>query len=74
LPRKPEPNLKNSVRELRLGVPDLTQQALADRVSVTRQTIVAMEAGNYVPSLPLALRVARVFDKRVEDVFRLEDE
>ena len=73
MPRKPEPNLKNSVKELRAAVPDLTQQELANRVQVTRQTIVALEAGNYVPSLPLALRIARAFDKTVEEVFFLDD-
>ena len=73
MPRKPEPNLKNSVKELRAAVPDLTQQELANRVQVTRQTIVALEAGNYVPSLPLALRIAREFGKSVEEVFLLDE-
>lgn len=73
MPRKPEPNLRNSVREFRIEVAHLTQQELANRVQVTRQTIVALEAGNYVPSLPLALRVAREFDKPVEDVFILDE-
>ena len=73
MPRKPEPNLKNSVKELRLAIADLTQQELANRVQVTRQTIVALEAGNYVPSLPLALRIAREFGKSVEQVFSLEE-
>ena len=73
MPRKPEPNLKNSVKELRAAVPDLTQQELANRVQVTRQTIVALEAGNYVPSLPLALRIAREFGKAVEEVFLLDE-
>ena len=73
MPRKPEPNLTNSVKELRAAVPDLTQQELANRVQVTRQTIVALEAGNYVPSLPLALRIAREFGKSVEEVFLLDE-
>jgi len=49
----------------------MTQQSLADQVSVTRQTIIALEAGRYAPSLPLALRIANVFDVSVEDVFQL---
>jgi len=73
MPRKSEPTLRNSVRELRTSRTDLTQQALADKVGVTRQTIVAMESGAYTPSLPLAIRLARVFDQRVEDVFTLDE-
>ncbi|MEM9644286.1 MAG: helix-turn-helix transcriptional regulator, partial [Planctomycetota bacterium] len=71
MPRKSEPNLSNSVRELRSTCKDMTQQRLADAVGVTRQTIVAMESGSYTPSLTLAIRIARVFNKTVEDVFRL---
>jgi putative transcriptional regulator len=52
----------------------MTQQALANRVGVTRQTIIAIEAGKYAPSLGLAFRIARVFNKRVEEVFFLEEE
>lgn len=51
----------------------MTQQWLADAVGVTRQTIVAMESGNYTPSLALAIRVARVFDHRVEEIFQLPE-
>ena len=72
MPRKPEPKLHNRVRELRTQS-KLTQQSLADVVGVTRQTIVAMESSSYVPSLPLAIRIARVFDKAVEQVFTLDD-
>ena len=49
----------------------MTQQQLADRVFVTRQTIVALESGRYSPSLPLAMRIARVFCRPVEEVFDL---
>lgn len=49
----------------------MTQQELATRVSVTRQTIVALESGRYSPSLPLAIRICRVFGKSVEEVFEL---
>jgi putative transcriptional regulator len=47
----------------------MTQQDLADRAKVTRQTIIALEAGRYVPSLLLAFRIARVFDVTVDDLF-----
>ena len=73
MPRNSEPTLNNHVRELRLAQKGITQQALADRVSVTRQTIVVLEGGAYTPSLALALRVAMTFRKKVEDVFWLEE-
>lgn len=73
VPRKSEPNLKNCVREIRQGIEGMTQQSLADQVGVTRQTIVAMETGNYTPSLALAFRIARVFRRRVEDIFELDE-
>ncbi|MCL5269818.1 MAG: helix-turn-helix transcriptional regulator [bacterium] len=52
----------------------MTQQELADRVGVTRQTILALEAGRYNPSLALAMRIARVFGCAVEEVFTLAEE
>lgn len=52
---------------------NLTQQDLADRVSVSRQTINSIEAGKYVPSTVLALKIARVFVLPLEEVFELED-
>ena len=73
MPRKKEPTLTNSVRDLRTAAATMTQQELADRVGVTRQTIVALEGGAYTPSLALALRIARVFDKTTEDVFQLDE-
>ncbi len=51
----------------------MTQQELADRVGVTRQTIISIERGRYKPSIVLALRLARVFGVSVEAVFELED-
>ncbi len=72
MPRNSEPTLNNHVRKLRLAQDGMTQQALADRVGVTRQTIVALEGGAYTPSLALALRVAMAFRKKVEDVFWFE--
>ena len=62
-------DLNNSIRRLRFEHGEMTQQDLANRVGVTRQTILAIEAGKYAPSLMLAFRIARVFNLRVEEVF-----
>ena len=59
----------NDIRRLRLEHGAMTQQALADACGVTRQTIIALEAGRYAPSLELAFRIARAFGAGVEDVF-----
>jgi len=67
-------NITNQIRRLRFEHGEMTQQELADRVTCTRQTIIVLEQGRYVPSLLLAMRIARVFDRRVEDVFQLEGE
>ncbi len=64
--------LKNRLRELRAKMGGLTQQQLAAAVGVSRQTIHALESGRYSPSLPLALKLARVFEAPVEAVFWLE--
>jgi len=66
-------NLSNRIRRLRFENGEMTQQELADKVGVTRQTIIAIEAGKYAPSLPLAFRIARVFGVSVEDVFQYGD-
>ncbi|MBK7433618.1 MAG: helix-turn-helix transcriptional regulator [Chitinophagaceae bacterium] len=63
--------MKNSIK-IERAIKGLTQQDLADRVSVSRQTINAMEANKYVPSTVLAIKIARVFNKTVEDIFILE--
>ena len=65
--------MDNSVRELRL-VRGLSQAELAHQMHVSRQTINAIETGRYMPSLPLAMTLARFFDRRVEEVFRHEAE
>ncbi len=62
--------ITNSIRRLRFESDEMTQQELADRAGVTRQTIIALEAGKYSPSLSLAFRIARVFGLGVDDVFR----
>jgi len=66
--------LKNQVRRLRFENGEMTQQQLAYRVGVTRQTIIAIEAGKYAPSLPLAFRIARTFGVQIDDVFQYGDE
>ncbi|MCB9994234.1 MAG: helix-turn-helix transcriptional regulator [Hyphomicrobiaceae bacterium] len=63
----------NAIRKLRFEHGEMTQQELADKVGVTRQTIVAMEQSKYSPSLELAFLVARVFGRSVDDVFWLEE-
>jgi len=62
----------NHVRKLRFENGRITQQQLADRVGVTRQTIIAIEAGKYAPSLPLAFKLAHTFRVSVETVFQYE--
>lgn len=54
------------------GAHGITQQHLADSVGVSRQTIIAIEKGNYTPSVALAIKIARYFNKRVEDIFDIE--
>ena len=61
--------ISNQIRRLRFAREEMTQQALADACGVTRQTIIALEAGRYAPSLELAFRIARAFGVGVEDVF-----
>lgn len=63
--------LTNTIRRLRFDNGEMTQHALADKVGVTRQTIIAIEQGNYTPSLTLAMKLARAFNKTVEEVFQL---
>ena len=66
--------MTNQVRRLRFENGEMTQQQLADRVSVTRQTIIAIEAGKYAPSLPLAFKIARTFGVPIESVFQFGDD
>jgi putative transcriptional regulator len=65
--------ISNSIRKLRFNQGEMTQDELAKKVGVTRQTIIAIESAKYSPSLELAFRVARVFGVTVEDVFSFED-
>lgn len=61
--------ISNAIRRLRFERSEMTQQELAERVGVTRQTINAIEAGKYSPSLEVAFRIAVVLGARIEDVF-----
>jgi putative transcriptional regulator len=72
MPNKKPESLTNQIRRLRFDKGEMTQQALAERVGVTRQTIIALEAGKYTPSLLLAFRLAATFGVSVEDVFQYE--
>ena len=65
--------IRNNIRKLRFHHDEMTQQQLAEKVKVTRQTIVAIEKGKYTPSLELAFRLARAFDVGLEEVFFLEE-
>ena len=62
-------NIQNNIRRLRFDADEMTQQDLADKVGVSRQTIVAIEKGNYSPSLELAFRIAQTFNTPLEEVF-----
>lgn len=63
--------IQNSIREMRTKK-NVTQEQLAEAVGVSRQTIVAIEKGNYIPSLLLAIRLARFFHISVEELFSLK--
>jgi putative transcriptional regulator len=69
----PKATIRNGIRRLRFEHGEMTQQTLAERAGCTRQTIMMLEQGRYVPSLLLALQIARVFNTTVEAIFSLED-
>jgi len=66
--------LSNSIRRLRFEAGEMTQKELAARTGVTRQTINAIEAGKYSPTLDLAFRIAQAFERPLEEVFTWEPE
>ncbi|UCE40138.1 MAG: helix-turn-helix transcriptional regulator [Candidatus Aminicenantes bacterium] len=66
--------LTNNIRRLRFNHNEMIQEELAKKVGVTRQTIIALEASKYVPSLLLAMKIARVFGVAVEDVFQIVEQ
>ena len=68
----PKAEIKNRIRRLRFDHDEMTQQELADRAGCTRQTIIAVEAGKYVPSLSLAFQIAEVFGVTIDEVFEYQ--
>ena len=63
-------SIENQIRKLRFEAGEMTQQDLAERVGITRQTVIALEKGKYYPSLELAFRIAREFGRPLEEVFQ----
>jgi putative transcriptional regulator len=63
----------NNIRALRFAHGEMTQAELAERIGVTRQTLIAIEQGRYSPSLEMAFRIARVFGAALDDVFQYPD-
>ena len=66
-------NIKNRIRKLRFDHDEMTQEELANLAGCTRQTIIALEQGKYVPSITLAFQIARAFGVTLEDVFQYEE-
>jgi len=64
--------IRNRIRELRAAHGEMTQQALADRIGVTRQTVNAIELGKYSPTLEMAFRIAAVFGAPLDAVFQFD--
>lgn len=64
----------NDIRRLRFERNEMTQAELAERIGVTRQTVIAIEQGRYSPTLEMAFRIARTFDVALEDVFQYPEE
>lgn len=71
---KGQAKIANTIRTLRFHAGEMTQAALAEKVGVTRQTIVAIEQGRYSPSLEVAFRIALAFGQPLEAVFQYEGE
>jgi putative transcriptional regulator len=67
------PVIHNQIRERRLAIDGMTQEQLAKACGVTRQTIIALEAGKYSPSLELAFKLARALGRNLDDVFQYGD-
>ena len=65
--------ITNNIRRLRFDHGEITQEELAERAKCTRQTIIALEQGKYVPSIELAFRIARTFRVTLEEVFQYEE-
>ena len=65
--------INNKIRRLRFDHDEMTQEELAEKAGCTRQTIIALEQGKYVPSIELAFKIARSFGVTLEEVFQYED-
>jgi putative transcriptional regulator len=68
-----KPRINNRIRRLRFDHDEMTQEELASRAGCTRQTIIALEQGKYVPSITLAFRIAKTFGVTLEEVFQYEE-
>jgi putative transcriptional regulator len=66
--------IRNHIRRLRFDRSEMTQQELAEKVGVTRQTVIAIEGDKYAPSLEVAFRIAHVFGVPLEEVFQYESD
>lgn len=66
--------ITNTVRRLRFDHGEMTQEDLAKKAGVSRQTIIAMESGKYTPSLGLAFKLAEIFNRPIEEIFQVEEE
>jgi len=67
-----KPRIVNHIRLLRFMADEMTQAELGERIGLTRQTVAAIEAGKYSPTLEAAFRIAQVFGKPIDDVFQWE--
>ena len=67
-------NLGNNIRKLRFESKEMTQQQLADLIGTSRMTVYSIEMGKFVPSTLLAMKIAKVFGKSVEEIFFIEEE
>jgi putative transcriptional regulator len=70
----PKPHIRNNIRKLRFDHEEMTQEELAEKTGVTRQTINAIESAKYSPTLELAFKIARVFSVPLEEVFIYESQ
>ena len=66
-------SMTNNIRKLRFNASEMTQQELADKLNVSRQTVIAIEGGKYSPTLELAFRIAEIFNVPLEDVFQYQN-
>lgn len=69
----PKSKVENNVRMLRFTNDEMTQATLAKAIGVSRQTVVAIEKGQYSPSLELAFKISKTFDKPIEEIFYIKD-